>query len=807
MKNAFIFILALMILSFNVSACSSSGNDSSGNTASVKTPKNVILVNGAATGNNDGSSWDDAYTSLSTALSTATSGEDIWVAEGTYYPTSGSDRTASFTLVAGVSVYGGFSGTEASVDERDCETNQTVLSGDIDHDNILDAQNSYHVVTGVDGGVLDGFTIEMGFAAIAGEIPSDFDSYDGIITVEPGREGDEILRILKGVKYIAGGGMLNLQAAPTVRNCTFQNNYAAKGGAVYNMVQRNYPMPSEYDSPFFENCIFKNNNASARGGAVDNDMITHPTFLSCRFLSNGCESKGGAVYSDMGCNATLVNVLFANNSSERGTALVSDGSSIPSLLYVTIVNNSANDIGASLYQGTYGSNGQVGGEASHSNDPKIMYSLVMGNTSDASGTSISNWLDDSLNIDDNSIVETTDGTYALTDYFADPDNDDYEPVSAYASLGWSASRDTTGWETAIRALSTRIYSDFPYDTSNTPGSGTIYYTDASATGSNDGSSWTDAYTDLQDALAAARGGETVNVAAGTYYPTDDSTDREASFVLKRGVAVYGGYPAGGGSRDVSVNTTILSGDIDMDGPDGDDAYHVVVGGIDSTLDGFTIIGGHADGDWFHQRGAGILIYGDESETNNPSINNCIFEGNEAVEGGAIACYNYGIPTISDCTFRSNTATRGGALLLRTGSDAVVTGSTFEDNSSLDRGGAVFIDYGSSPDFSNCTFDRNSSDGFGGAVYIDDNASQIVHTSPVFASCEFTDNSTAGAYGGAVYAYNTVTFLTLDTCTFGTNTSATAGGNIGLGFLVSVNFSDADYDDVYDDGTVTYDYSE
>lgn len=802
MKKGFIIILSIIVLAAYVSGCGSSGDDES---TSDETSGDILYVDASATGTNSGSSWTNAYTSLATALVQAVSGKQIWVAEGTYYPTTGTDRTATFTLVAGVSVYGGFSGTETSLDERDTSANPTILSGDIDGNGILDEQNSYHVVTGVDDAILDGFTIEMGYAVVSGTPPSDFDSYDGIITVESGHEDDEILRIVRGVKYIAGAGMLNLQAAPTVQNCIFQDNYASKGGAVYNMIQRDYPDASDYDSPVFENCIFNNNYATTRGGAVNNDMYTDPAFISCRFLENECESKGGAVYSDMGCNATLVNVLFADNIAERGTALVSDGSSIPSLLYVTMVNNYANDIGASLYQGTYGADGQTGGEASHSNDPKIMYSLVMGNTSEASGTSISNWLDDSLNIDDDSIVETTDGDYTLTDYFEDPANGDYEPTAPYASLGWSATRDTTDWETAVAALSTRIYSDFPYDTSNSAGSGATYYVDAAATGSDNGSSWANAYTDLQDALDAAEGGEAINVAAGTYYPTSSTTDREASFVLKQGVAVYGGYPSGGGARDISLNTTTLSGDIDKDGWDGDDSYHVVVGGKGSTLDGFTVAYGYADGQWFHQRGGGMLIYGSTSEANDPSISDCTFSNNYAVEGAAIACYNYGIPTISDCDFDSNTASRGGALLLRTGSDAIVTGSSFNENDSLDRGGAVFIDYGSSPEFTSCTFDENTSDGYGGAVYVDDNASQIVDTSPVFTSCTFTDNSTIGAYGGAVFAYNTVTYLTLNSCVFGTNTSDTAGGNIGLRFLVSVNFSDGDYANVYDDGTVTYNY--
>jgi hypothetical protein len=105
-------------------------------------------------------SWANAC-ELQYALGSAAATDEIWVAAGTYYPTDGTDRTVSFSLVNGVGVYGGFNGTESTLIERDPVTNVTILSGDIGvTDDISD--NSYHVVTG--GGtdnsaILDGFTV------------------------------------------------------------------------------------------------------------------------------------------------------------------------------------------------------------------------------------------------------------------------------------------------------------------------------------------------------------------------------------------------------------------------------------------------------------------------------------------------------------------------------------------------------------------------------------------------------------------------------------------------------------------------
>jgi hypothetical protein len=100
-------------------------------------------VNASAAGGN-GTSWACAFNDLQQALAASDAGDEIWVAKGTYKPTTGTDRTASFAMKNGVAIYGGFNGTETAQNQRNRATNVTILSGDIGTPND-NSDNSYHV--------------------------------------------------------------------------------------------------------------------------------------------------------------------------------------------------------------------------------------------------------------------------------------------------------------------------------------------------------------------------------------------------------------------------------------------------------------------------------------------------------------------------------------------------------------------------------------------------------------------------------------------------------------------------------------
>ena len=80
-------------------------------------------------------SWANAC-ELGYALTSAVSGQELWVAAGRYTPTSGTNRSLSFNLKTGVALYGGFAGTETARTDRDPASNVTTLSGDLNGDDV-----------------------------------------------------------------------------------------------------------------------------------------------------------------------------------------------------------------------------------------------------------------------------------------------------------------------------------------------------------------------------------------------------------------------------------------------------------------------------------------------------------------------------------------------------------------------------------------------------------------------------------------------------------------------------------------------
>ena len=249
----------------------------------------VIYVDIDATGDNDGSHWSDAFTSLSEALDTAQSGDEIWVAGGTYRPTDGivpapevDVRELTFQLKNGVIVKGGYAGDAGRPFIRDIYEHTTILSGDIG-DNETNTDNSYHVVMGADNTVLDGFTIRHGYSVNA---PAGPDSY--------------------------GTGMYNyMDANLTVSNCRFEFNSARFGGGMYS-----------YESDVtLTNCVFCDNSAVYNGGGlreVDGvSVVTNCTFYRNQADTESQDYVGGGIAS-LDSDSVITNCIFSANSDNGG---------------------------------------------------------------------------------------------------------------------------------------------------------------------------------------------------------------------------------------------------------------------------------------------------------------------------------------------------------------------------------------------------------------------------------------------------------------------------------------------------------
>lgn len=271
-------------------------------TATPEPARAIIYVDANATGSNNGANWADAYNYLQDALDDANSNPDfneIRVAQGIYKPDQGTgmtagDRTATFGLINGVCIKGGYAGFgKPCPNARNVQLYETVLSGDIGISG-ADTDNSYHVVTGSGtdaNAVLESFTITAGYA--------------------DGPDPDE-----------RGAGMYNNSGKSTLTNCNFRENFAGSyGGAMYN----------NNSSPMLTNCTFSE-NSTVYGGGILNYMSV-PTLTHCVLAGNLADELGGGIYNAASSKSMLTNCILWGNFASNGMQIYNDGSSSATVSY------------------------------------------------------------------------------------------------------------------------------------------------------------------------------------------------------------------------------------------------------------------------------------------------------------------------------------------------------------------------------------------------------------------------------------------------------------------------------------------
>jgi|GEM_PF-5041088 len=319
----------------------------------------VWYVRADARGANNGKSWADAFTVVQDGVNAASSGDQVWVAQGTYTAPAGIATTESVAILNdGVQLYGGFAGIETNLSQRGDPTA---------YPTILDGQNtSYHVVVGASGARLDGFTVANGAASAA----FGYNDADGGGIYSEGVTGLVIANshIINNIANTNGGGIaIKSSSDVTISNCVLSNNQAALlGGGLYPISS----VVSITDSAFSNNsagwgggirltnssatisdCTFEGNSGSNWAGGID--ILTSTAAINrCYFKANSSAGGGGGISSGNDASGnlpySLTNSILINNVAPLGGAIYSWMTS-PQITNCTITQNTGTQRGGALF--------------------------------------------------------------------------------------------------------------------------------------------------------------------------------------------------------------------------------------------------------------------------------------------------------------------------------------------------------------------------------------------------------------------------------------------------------------------------
>ena len=317
----------------------------------------VLFVDDDAPAGGDGSNWTTALRFLRDALAEAAEPvsrvSEIRVAQGTYrpdrieaVPDGTGDREATFALLSGVALRGGYAGAgEPDPDARDVELYATILSGDLLADDGPDFagtfDNSFHVVVALNvdaTAVLDGFQVSGGRA-------------DGPTFGASPLSQDQ------------GSAVNVFFATPQLVNCTFTANWAESRGTV-----------NDHGGATLLDCTFEGNFSDTHAGGlyVHDDVAT--TLIGCRFIGNAARVNGGGAYNAGSDSVSLTECLFSGNLAAAGGGLYCTQGSVTVLTGCTFIGNESTSV--TLQGGAIFSNGA---------SPQLSGCVFTGNTAASGG--------------------------------------------------------------------------------------------------------------------------------------------------------------------------------------------------------------------------------------------------------------------------------------------------------------------------------------------------------------------------------------------------------------------------------------
>ncbi|MCQ0113106.1 beta strand repeat-containing protein, partial [Zhouia amylolytica] len=699
----------------------------------------LYVDSNATTGSNDGTSWTNAFTNLQDALNCIDEGEEIWVASGTYHPNSAPGTTLTnptefyFWMNKNIKLKGSYNPATNTQDF----TNPSILSGD------LGTTNTVHVLVTTNlnnTALVEGFTITKGAAIY----------HSGTITI-----GGQVIH------YNRGGGIYNASSSPIFKNITISENKAQYGGggmyndssspAIVNLLSINNTVRGRYGG---------NSDSNAYGGGMLNSASS-PTITNATFAYNtvrggdgemvvpgvgkdGGSGHGGGIHNEANSLATITNTVFIYNSaagggSQFGSAGAGYGAGIfnesspSSLVNVTFNNNSATTNG--------------GGMHSNVSNTTLYNTVFYGNGADISSSGGSTFMgadNFSENYTGTGFTQLTanpflapalpkgkDGIWATPDDglrliatspAVDTGNNANLPTDSFDLDGDGNTTEKIPYDIAgeDRVQNTIVnigayegVVSCPYPTATT-----LYVNASVSGGTNDGSSWANAYNNLQDAIWQTYICSNITeiwVAKGTYNPSNETTAIE----IPEGVSLYGGFAGTEtalSDRDLTVNPTVLSGDFnDNNTPDAGDSHTIIRMTNNSTLDGFIIAYSYADGTENNPVAIGRSGGGVYNNGNDNTINHCIFKNNIAQGdgtngvGGAIVSFSTGTLTIYNSAFYDNEASaNGGAFSIENGITKLINCTVA--NNTANKGGGVHFHGGNLEAINTIFFDNTGTNG-------------------------------------------------------------------------------------------------
>lgn len=685
----------------------------------------------------------DVKTSIADAISAAAAGDQVWVASGTF------NLSATITLKNGVSLYGGFDGKENNIDDRERVVNGK--SWEFLNSTVLDGQGKYAVMTGAKfttAVVIDGFTLQNGKANKGGGMVSQ----DNTVV--------QHCIFLKNSATDAGGG-LNLEGAGSLAfECYFTGNSAKHGGGAaigtngtmrkcLVAANKTIATASSYwadgwgggvmcNNSIIESCELYNNTASYGGGIYMREKTS--AAYNCIIAHNTGHQGGAAAWDNRNGGGKLVNCVIAFNTSGNniggGVMFTKDGQNVTNCIFWENKLKS----GAVNHFVSYDSGSKKEAEYKY----VIQHCAFQGSPDDV----------DQLK-GENHIALSLDSTSYFGPLWVP--NEDFPGIDKGTLIDGLPTTDFAGnVRISGRGIDIGVYESVIVPKPD----GDVFYVDKDATGRMNGSSWVNAFLDIQTAINAAKlyndenGVQTqIWVAAGTYELT-------ATISLQSGVSIYGGFDKtekGIGDRKVNsldpwdyANPTILKGNktcqiINSIEPANDKALTEA-----TYVNGFTLTGGYANGsgDYYTCGGAAHLkqnmfvqncvITGNEAknqgggvslrgDANLCGLENCLIEHNVATgAGGGVSLFgNSSKNYVRNCVIRNNeskatgVSAGGGGLynFLGTAENCII-----KENKAVRGGGVTFRRY-LSTSVVNCLIEGNTATTDGGAISLSDHNSQ------------------------------------------------------------------------------------